>query len=311
MQPSRTQFLSLALGSLALAPPAAAVAQTTLRVGATANDSYAEPYYAQDQGFFARAGLPVDLQTFSNGAGVTTALAGGALDIGITNAISLANAVEHGIPFRFFAVGALYNREELALCVAADSPIKTAKDLDGKAVATTAVKDANSLHTTAWIDQNGGDATKIQLVEIPFSAMAAAVKRGTVAAAPIAEPALSAARKDGSVRILGHPMDVYGKRFMVGGWFAREDWIIANLALVRRFTATIYATARWANAHPDESADILAKYAKMDPAIVRNMNRAPYGDSFSPALFQPYLDLGYKYKYLDRQLKATDLMVRI
>ncbi|HXP94248.1 MAG TPA: ABC transporter substrate-binding protein [Candidatus Binatia bacterium] len=311
MQRSRAQFLKLALSSLALGLPSAAGAQGTLRVGATANDSYAEPYYAQDQGFFQQAGLGVDLQTFSNGAGVTTALAAGAIDIGITNPISLANAVEHGIPFRFFATGALYNREELALCVAPDSPIKTAKDLEGKAVATTAIKDSNSLHTIAWIDQNGGDASKVQLVEIPFSAMAAAVKRGTVAAAPIAEPALSVAKKEGSVRVLGHPMDVYGKRFMVGGWFSRLDWINANLPLVRRYVATIYATARWANTHPDESATILAKYAKMDPATVRTMNRAPYGDSFSPALFQPYLDLGYKYKYLEHQLKATDLSTKI
>src|SRR5579875_3568974 len=249
-------------------------------------------------GFFQRAGLNVAVEAFPNGAGVTTALAGNAIDVGITNPISLANAVEHGLPFQFFAV-------------AAESPIKSARDLNGKTIATTAVKDSNSLHIVAWIDRNGGDSATIQLVEMPFSAMAAAVRRGTVAAAPIAEPALSAAKKAGGLRVLGHPMDVYGKRFMVGGWFGRADFLSANAASIRRLTAAIYATADWANRHPDESAAILAKYAKLDPAVVKTMNRAPYGTSLTPEMLQPYLDLGYKYRYLERRFSATELIAKV
>jgi ABC-type nitrate/sulfonate/bicarbonate transport system substrate-binding protein len=68
---------------------------------------------------------------------------------------------------------------------------------------------------------------------------------------------------------------------------------------------------RWANAHPDESAVSLAKYAKLDPEVVRTMNRSPYGTALTPDMLQPYLDLGYKYKYIGRQLKATDLIVKL
>jgi NitT/TauT family transport system substrate-binding protein len=279
-----------------------------LRLGSTANDSYAEPFYADDQGLFRRAGLNVTVEAFPSGAAVTTALAGNAIDVGITNPISLANAVEHGLAFQFFAVAATYNREELALCVASDSPFRTAKDLDGKTIATTAVKDSNSLHVVAWIDGNGGDSSTVSLVEMPFSAMAPAVRRGTVAAAPIAEPALSQARKAGGIRVLGHPMDVYGKNFMVGGYFARTEYVAANLPLIRRLTAAIYATARWANDHPDESAAILAKYSRMDPDAVRTMNRAPYGTALRPGMLQPYLDLGFKYGYVKRHFTATELI---
>ncbi len=106
-------------------------------------------------------------------------------------------------------------------------------------------------------------------------------------------------------------MDVYGDHFMVGGWFARAEYIEANLPLLRRLTAAIYQTAQWANAHPDESAAILAKYAKMDLELVKKMNRAPYGLALTPAMLQPYLDLGYKYKYIGRQLKAADLIAKM
>ncbi len=312
MRHDRAAFLAMLAAQASLALPGSAQTQRagTLRIGSTANDSYAEPYYAEDRGFFQRDGLDVTVQSFPNGAGVTFALAGSAIDVGITNPISLANAVEHNLPFAFFAAAATYNPAEVALCVATDSPIRTAKDLNGSTVATTAIKDSNSLHIVAWVDANGGDSSTLHLVEVPFSAMGAAIRRGTVAAAPIGEPALSAAIKEGGIRVLGHPMDVYGKNFMVGGWFARPDFIAANIPLFRRLRATIYSTATWANVHPDETAAILAKYAKMDPDVVRTMNRAPYGTSLTPDMLQPYLDFGYKYKYVERQLKAADLIAK-
>jgi hypothetical protein len=40
------------------------------------------------------------------------------------------------------------------------------------------------------------------------------------------------------------------------------------------------------------------------------MNRAPYGTSLTPGMLQPYLDFGYKYKYVERQLKAADLIAK-
>jgi NitT/TauT family transport system substrate-binding protein len=309
---ARSTFLAAAAAQLLL--PAVAFAQTPapgpIRIGTTAGDSYAEPLYAKDMGFFQQAGLNTDVQVFTNGAGVTTALSGNALDVGITNAISLAGAFEHGIPFQFFASAGTYNRDEVALMVAADSPYHTARDLNGKTLGTTAIKDANSLHIIAWMDRNGGDSSTVQLVEIPFSAMSASILRGTVAAAPIAEPALTQAKAQG-LRVIGHPMDVYGERFMVGGWFAQTSYIEAHRPLLRRLTAAIYQTAQWANAHADESAAILAKYSKIDLDLVKRMSRAPYGTSLTPAMLQPYLDIGFKYKYLDKQLKATDLIAKL
>lgn len=306
---ARSQFLALAAGAVAAGIPARSRAQTAdrIRVGSTANDSYAEPFYAADEGFFTRAGLNVEVIRFPNGGAVTTAAAGNAIDVGITNPISLANAVEHGLPFAFFAAAGVYNPKEVALCVAADSPVKTARDLTGKTLGTTALRGSNSLEVSAWIDQMGGDSTSLQFAEMPMVAMAAAIRRGAVAAAEIAEPALSAALKAGGIRVIGHPLDVYGNGFMVGGWFGRTDWLAANATMMRRFVAAVYQTARWANAHPDESAAILAKYSKMDLAAIRTMNRARYAESFEPAMFQRYLDIGYTYKYISRPFRATSL----
>ena len=112
-------------------PLAPALAQTTppvLRVGATANDTYAQAYYADELGLFSKAGLNVSISTFVNGAAVSEAIVGGALDVGVSNPVQIANAVVHGIPFVYFAGGGLYstNAPTTQLAVSASSAIKSA-----------------------------------------------------------------------------------------------------------------------------------------------------------------------------------------
>lgn len=41
------------------------------------------------------------------------------------------------------------------------------------------------------------------------------------------------------------------------------------------------------------------------------MHRTMYGYSLGPHLFQAYLDLGFKYRYIGRQLSARELMVEL
>lgn len=309
----RKTFVRLAAAA-AVATPAVVRAQEAplLRVASTASDSYAEGLYAQDVGIFKRNGLNIDLQILSNGAAITAAVAAGAIDIGITNVVPLAAAVAHGIPFVYLCSGGTINLDEVALVVAADAPLRNAADFAGKTMASSAITDINTIAIKAWLDQNGGDASKVRFVEIAFSQMAAAVKRGTVDAAPIVEPALSIAKNDGGIRLINPPLySVFGKTFMVGGWFSTTAWLEKNRETARKFVAAIYETARWANGHPEESSAILAKYAKMDPVVLRTMNRVPYGLTQTPDMLQRALDLAYKYKAVDRPFNARDLIARV
>jgi NitT/TauT family transport system substrate-binding protein len=310
----RARFLAVA--GLPFAAPAVVVraqTQATIRVAATANDTYAQAYYAQDLGSFKSAGLTVELQTFTAGGPVTAAVAGGAADVGIAGAPTIAAATAHGIPFLYVASGGLYAADNPAtgIIVADDAAIRTARDLEGKTLAVGAIKDGNWLAAVAWIDQNGGDASAVRFVELPFAEMGPAIKRGTIAGGTIPEPSHTRAMKTGGLRVLAHHFDVYGRRCMIGGWFARAEWIKANPDLARRYAAVMVATARWANAHAAESGAILAKYSKIDDETVRTMVRSPYGETISAAMFQSQLDLSFKYKILERQFNGADLVAKL
>lgn len=309
----RKRFLATTAAALAVTGANRALAQSIpLRVATTASDSYAEALYGVDEGLFAKAGLAVDLQILASGAAITTAVAAGAADVGVTNPLPLLAAVAHGIPFVYICAGALINFDEGSLCVSPDSPIHTGKDFDGKTIATSSLADINVVAIKAWIDRSGGDSSKARFVEMPFAQMGPALQRGIVDAAPIVEPALSVAKRAGSVRVLLPPMySVFGPGFMVAGWFCRSDWLQNNRDTARRFVGAIYDSARWANAHADESAAILAKYAKLDPQVLKTMSRAPYATSLTPNMLQNVLDLAYQYKAVDKRIAPADVIAKV
>jgi NitT/TauT family transport system substrate-binding protein len=312
MSHNRSRFLCGAAAlPLALAPrPSGAQTLLPLRIGSTANDSYAEGMYGKDQGFFTQAGLDADLRIFTNGVSVAAALAGNAIDIGIMSPVTFATAVDKSVDFVLLAAGGLDNPNETGFCVMDDSGIRTGKDFDGKTIGASGLRDMGSLAAMAWIDKTGGDSSKVKMVEVPFSAMGETLRRGTVNAAIIAEPNLTAQLKQGGMHpfTAPHLMDVYGKDIvMIGAWVANGAWTRSNPETVHRFLSSLYATARWANTHPAETAAILSKYSKVPPEVASSMYRAPYAESLKPSMLQGILDLSYKYKFISRPMKAADL----
>jgi NitT/TauT family transport system substrate-binding protein len=292
--------------------PRTAKAQTAtpLRVGAVPVESFAEAYYARDMGFFTNAGLDVEIEPFTNGAGSATAIAGGSLDIGISTVTMMANAAIHGVPLVYIAGGALFDgTPTTALIVGKTAKTAGAKDFIGKTVAVVGLKDGTHLPFVVWLTKNGVDPATVSVIELPFPSMVPAVVRGTVVGAVCAEPFITAGADD--VRVLALIHDSIAPRFMTGGFFSSAPWVKANLPVARRFAAAIYQTARWANANRAKSADILQKYAKIDPAIILKMVRTDFAESLTPQSIQPSLDWAYKAKFIERPVAATEMIASL
>jgi NitT/TauT family transport system substrate-binding protein len=293
------------LGSVAL-PAAVRADGPVLVVGTAGKETDAEVYYAQDMGFFKKAGLTVEIQTLANGAAVASAVASGALQIGDSNTLSLATARQKGLPFVIFAPGAIYSSASptTALAVSVNGPIHTAKDLTGKILAGVSLGGLDQLSLEAWVDKNGGDSASAKYVELPPAQMTAALERGTVAAASLPDPALAAAVTAGTVRIIGNNYDSIAKTFMITGWFATSDWLAKNPDVAKRFAAAMAETADWANANHDRAAEILLKYTKIET----QKSHVRFANRLSAAIVQPVLDAGAQYKMLDKSVTLSDLI---
>ena len=307
---SRRLFAGGLLAAASVPRGADAQATATLRVGAVPVESFAEAYYARDMGCFANAGLDVEIEPFTNGAGSATAIAGGSLDIGISTVTMMANAAIHGVPLVYIAGGALFDgTPTTALLVGKTSKIAGAKDFVGKTVAVVGLKDGTHLPLVVWLTKNGVDPATVSVIELPFPSMVPAIARGTVAGAVCAEPFITAGADDARVLALVH--NAIGARFMTGGFFTSATWVKANAPVAKRFAAAIYETARWANANRGRSAEILQKYAKIDPAVIAKMTRTDFTDTLTPQLIEPSLDWAYRAKFIERRVLPSEMIATL
>lgn len=297
--------LSLASAAVSSSTEARAQADQVIHVGVSSFEAHAGAYYAQDNGFFKDVGLSVQIQSLSAGL-IPGAVASGVLQIGVQNPLAIATAHEKGIDLVIIAPGTLYDAASNPrdLVVATDSAIRTGKDLEGKTVALTTLQGPNRIGVLSWIDRTGGDSQKVKLIELPQQAMANAVASGRVAAATMADPALSTAVNAGQVRGLTASMQFVGNHFFTSAWFAKRSWADDNADAVRRFRIAINRGGEWATRHPEAAARILDEYLKM---TVQRSHEI-HAKTIAPSMIQPIIDGAVKYKLLDSPLDARDII---
>jgi NitT/TauT family transport system substrate-binding protein len=304
----------LAVGAAALAAPALpALGQglETVRFGAPPVEEAALAFYAVEKGFFKAAGIDAQVQILPSGGAVTQALVGSALDIGVTNSGSMSSAHARGVPLYLVACGATYTSAEpiAHLAVGKTTGVKTVKDLSGKTLAVSTLRDMIQATVLGFIDKNGGDSKSVNFVEMPPPQMPAAIVAKRIDGAAIVEPIFTSAKND--VIDLGAPYSSAndGKPFQTLGIAGNKDWCDKNAAAAKKIAGAIHETARWANNAKNhaECATILAQYTKIDPAVIASYPRVTFAEANSAGLVQPVIDLLGKYAFLPKTFPATEL----
>jgi NitT/TauT family transport system substrate-binding protein len=290
--------------------PAAADPVVTIRVGAGANDTVSNLFYAVQLGYFKARNLNVEITMMTSGAAEASALAGGALDIAESNVVSTSAAHLRGVPFVYIAPGAQYNSAAPTseLLCSPTANVRSGKDLNGKNLAVIALGDLSQLGPVAWIDGTGGDASTVHVIEMPAASVPAAIERGTVDAGLIPEPALQIALAAGTAKVCAKAFDVIAPQFMLNGWITTTDWLKKNPDVARRFREAMLEAAVWGNKNHKASAEIFKQYSKAPPDVIDTMTRATFAERFDPALFQPVINVAAKYKYIDKAFPAGDIM---
>ncbi|HEV8021880.1 MAG TPA: ABC transporter substrate-binding protein [Candidatus Lustribacter sp.] len=307
---TRRRAAALLFGGAALGAtiaPGRTQTATPVRVAAIPLESASEVLYARDMGFFTKAGLDAQIQTMVNGTAIAAALVSAAVDIGYVTLDALAAIHAKGIPLVVIAPGGEYLSPSHtgALLVAGNSPIRQAKDLNGKIIAVVALNGVTHLSTRAWIDQNGGDSSTIKFVEIPPPSIPAALDAGRVDAAYDGEPYLEIAKK--TDRVLVYGFDAIAKHYLSSMWCAAQPWAQEHPDVIGRFVAAMRETAAWANKNPAASGALFAGYTKTDPALIASMPRVLFTERLQPALMQPLIDVSAKYNGF-KSFPATDLI---
>jgi NitT/TauT family transport system substrate-binding protein len=309
--PSRSAALALIAAGSALALTRPARAQgAPIRIAAQPAEIFSEAVYVTQHGLLEKAGLSAQIMPFTTRGQTVQAVLGGSLDVGLSDMTQIANATNRGLPLAFIAGSGLYRTESPStlLCVAKNSPIRTAKELEGAAIGVNGLRTMAEISTREWARENGADVSKLQFTEIPASLAVPALLRGTVPAAIVGEPFFTNAGDQ--IRLLAKTYDTISKRFYVSGRYAKRDWLAQNAAAVKKFVAAVYETAQWANTHHDETAPLLATWLKLDVAQVKSTPRAAFATSLDPKLMQPVLDIALRYNVIEKPVDAATLIWR-
>lgn len=303
---NRARILGLvaAASAAAVARPTAAQTGAVLKIGSGSVEANAQGFYAQDAGFFKKAGLTTEITILRSGPAIAAAVIGGDLQVGVSNVISLANAKLRGIPISLIAPGALFDARDATeeVVVLRDGPIRSAKDLNGRVVGGQSLGSTAQLAILAWVDKNGGDAASVKYVEVPPSAVVEALEGGRIFAAALQDPELSAAA--GRTRVLGRAYEAIAKTYMLTAWFATNEWLAKNAATGRRVADALVEAGQWAMSNPAPASAVFEKYTKV--------KLAHFGERFArtldPALLQPIFDSATRYKLLNGALNSADFI---
>jgi NitT/TauT family transport system substrate-binding protein len=305
---SAVAALVIGLTSAAGAQQTPATTLPVIRVAVPPVDAASQAYYAQAKGFFKKVGLNVEIQTVSGGASVAAAVVGGSVDIGQSNLSSLCSAHERGVPVVVIAGANLFDARtrQSELVVAPNAPFRDARDLNGKTIGVSGLKNVTEVAFDAWMESHGGDWKSAKTVEVPFSSMADAVVSGRIDAAMMTEPELSGALAAKRVRILSTPMESIAREFLIGAWFSTPTYARAHPEIIRAFAAAMAMAADWANHNQDESGKILE--AATGITLVGNGSRVTFANHLDARDMQPLIDASAKYGALKAPFPATQLM---
>jgi len=299
----------VAFGSMlgVLSPAGSQNALIPVHLGVTPNDDMVSVVYAQKTGMFEKAGLDVTIEKASSGAAIAAAVVSGAYDIGKTSITPMFDAHERGLPFVLIAPAAIYEAKAPYGGLVSAIPLRSGKDLDGKIIGSNSGNDIGTLGIKAWMAKTGGDPAALRHIEIPLSAVPAAIEQHRIDGGEMVYPPLFAALEGGKLH-LTPTLSAIAPAFLFSVWFTTKDYSARHPDVVKTFARVVAAAATYTNAHPAETVKLLADFTGVSADDIARMPRVRNGSSLTPELIQPVIDAAVKYGTTKATFPAADLI---
>jgi NitT/TauT family transport system substrate-binding protein len=250
---------SLAIGALALAVLASPARAEKITIGFSASTAFSTAFVAANEGIFKKHGVDVEMKLVPNSSTTPAALMADSLQVATPTAPVTLQAMEQGLDLVVVAGGGYYVKgmQDVALMVRPDSTLKTAKDFEGKRVATAGLNGFLHVLFRKWMADNGGDYKKVNFTETAFAQQIDVLNGGQVDAILAVQPFLSRALENNIGKVVSYYIaDLEGET--LSGWFvATRDWTKKHPKDIEAFRAAM-----------KEADELMQK----DPSVVRKAN---------------------------------------
>ena len=278
----KSKAFTSALVMVALSSSLSAAAEK-VTIMYTATAAFASAFVAKDQGFFEKHGVDVTLQLNPNTSLVATAVASGSAEVGITTPTVAFQAVDNGIPLQSFASTNVFPDPSAAgLVVSPTSGITGPKDLAGKKIGVPEIGGLLDVVMLEWVAVNGGDPSKINVVEISLPQTADVLKSGQVDGVAGVDPFLSRAVDLGVGKLVGDFMTVVPPGTVGGIFVTTKAWADAHKDAIRGMQDALDDALVYIKSNQDSARASLAKYTTLPPKVVAGLKWPNLSTHLSP-----------------------------
>jgi NitT/TauT family transport system substrate-binding protein len=280
-----------------------------VKAGVIAILDVAPIYLGKEKGFFSKRNIELTLETAQGGSAIAPSVLSGQYQFGFSNVVSLLLAKSQNAPLKAVANGVNSTgdpKADFGGIVVKDPAITSPKQLEGKKVATNALKNIVDTSVKDVVKKDGGDPNKVTFVELAFPDMAAQLDAGNVQAIFVVEPFLSAAKAKGW-KTIGSYADV-DPNLCVALYFTSQQLVQSNPDLVKRFTEAMNESLTYANGHPDEVRQALGTYTQITEQVRKSLTLPKWPAAINKDAVNKLADLAVTYGLLKSKPDVDSLL---
>lgn len=257
-------------------------------------------------------GVKVEWAQFAQGPQLMEAMNVGKIDLGAVGETPPIFAQAAGAQI-VYVVGSRRTEkigQGSAIAVPPNSPIKSVKDIKGQTVVFQRAS-ASHYFLIRALEDAGLKYSDIKVQSIPTMESSAAFLQGKIPVWVTNDPYLAIAEKAGKARVI---KNAQGLDSPGGYYIGLKQFAIDNPELLQIVIKEIDKIQRWAEAHPKETAKLIAPYQKLPPDVIDLViSRRGYGlRAISPNLIneqQRIADYFYKNRLLPKPLNVQEAML--
>lgn len=274
-------------------------------------ETSAPMYLAIERGVFEDLGLDVELTVLNDGSIAIPNTLNGQTQFSMAGFGPAAQAIEKGLGVRIIGAANVIPTDPdsvyQAIVVNKDSGIDAMADVTTWAADSTEVDPSQAFA----VDALGGDYAALKKVAVPFPSIGDAVADGTVDAALLNEPFLTAALETGKVEVLSY---IAGDLTIPGGpgavFIGSEEYMAANPEVTADFIKGVEEAYRYASENLQEVAEFIPETGLSEriPAI-EAMSEYQVGPLQASAV-QSLLDVYAEYGAIEGRVPADEMIHR-
>lgn len=257
-----------------------------------------------DKGYFKDQGIDLELVLGQSSAAQLPAVNTGSLDFVLASPTTPLLASAKGLDLRIVS-GYAENRPEVvtdsvAVLVGKGSPIKSAKDLEGKKVAINAVGSIGEIGIKEAVALDGGDPDKVTFIQLGFDQVGAQLASGQIDAGMAGPPFMQQIQGAGGTVISDfiQEADLGGAELVI---VAGGKLVDKNEKLVADFVEALTETLDYAAEHVDEVRGELPKVIGTDPEIAKKTELIGYDAELDVAALEQFATLMTKYGVIETE----------